>query len=139
IFTPIGITVSQLYGGSLFSKIDEKLIQDTDVIIATQEKAKALFRSNSELIKTIKLVILDEGHLLGGGERDTRNELFMEELRFHVHRNEGKFIVLSAVLPNPEDLSLWLTNSDDNIFDSDWRPSEERMGILEWTGKNVNL
>src|SRR5690606_21934862 len=39
IFTPIGITVSQLYGGSLFSKIDEKLIQDTDVIIATQEKA----------------------------------------------------------------------------------------------------
>lgn len=139
IFTPIGVTVSQLYGGSLFSKIDEKLIQDTDVIIATQEKAKALFRSDNELIKTIKLVILDEGHLLGGGERDTRNELFMEELRFHIHRNEGKFIVLSAVLPNPEDLSFWLTNSDDNVFDSDWRPSEERMGIMEWTGKNVNL
>lgn len=139
IFSPIGITVSQLYGGSLFSKIDEKLIQDTDVIIATQEKAKALFRSDNELIKTIKLVILDEGHLLGGGERDTRNELFMEELRFHIHRNEGKFIVLSAVLPNPEDLSFWLTNSGGNVFDSDWRPSEERMGILEWTGKNVNL
>ncbi|MFT0714025.1 DEAD/DEAH box helicase [Flagellimonas lutimaris] len=139
IFTPIGIAVSQLYGGSLFSKIDEKLIQDTDVIIATQEKAKALFRSDNELINTIKLVILDEGHLLGGGERNTRNELFMEELRFHIHRNEGKFIVLSAVLPNPEDLSFWLTNSDDNVFDSDWRPSEERMGILEWTGKNVNL
>ncbi|AXG72969.1 helicase [Flavobacterium arcticum] len=139
IFTPIGITVSQLYGGSLFSKIDEKLIQDTDVIIATQEKAKALFRSDNELIKTIKLVVLDEGHLLGGGERDTRNELFMEELRFHIHKKGGKFIVLSAVLPNPEDLSFWLTESDDNVFDSDWRPSEERMGILEWTGKSVNL
>lgn len=139
VFTPIGITVSQLYGGSLFNKIDEKLIQDTDVIIATQEKAKALFRSDNELIKTIKLVILDEGHLLGGDERNTRNELFMEELRFHIGRNEGKFIVLSAVLPNPEDLSFWLTSSEENVFNSDWRPSEERMGILEWTGKNVNL
>lgn len=139
IFTPIGITVSQLYGGSLFSKIDEKLIQDTDVIIATQEKAKALFRSDSEMIKTIKLVILDEGHLLGGDERNIRNELFMEELRYHINENQGKFIVLSAVLPNPEDLSFWLTNSSDNIYKSDWRPSEERMGILEWTGRNVNL
>ena len=139
IFAPIGIDVSQLYGGSLFSKIDEKLIQDTDVIIATQEKAKDLFRSDSELLKTIKLVILDEGHLLGGDERNTRNELFMEELRFHVDRNEGKFIVLSAVLPNPEDLSFWLTSSEVNVFESNWRPSEERMGILEWTGKNVNL
>tara|TARA_R110002072_G_scaffold287464_5_gene453181 strand:+ start:18249 stop:21650 length:3402 start_codon:yes stop_codon:yes gene_type:complete len=139
IFTPIGITVSQLYGGSLFSKIDEKLIQDTDVIIATQEKAKALFRSDSEMIKTIKLVVIDEGHLLGGDERNIRNELFMEELRYHINKNQGKFIVLSAVLPNPEDLSIWLTNSSDNIYKSDWRPSEERLGILEWTGRNVNL
>ncbi|MCY4298920.1 MAG: DEAD/DEAH box helicase [Flavobacteriaceae bacterium] len=139
IFTPIGIKVSQMYGGSLFSKIDERLIEDNDVIIATQEKAKAMFRSDNKLIKNIKLVVSDEGHLLGGEERDTRNELFMEELRFHIHKNKGKFIVLSAVLPNAKDLSSWLTNSKNNIFKSDWRPSEERMGILEWTGRNVNL
>lgn len=139
IFSPIGIVVSQLYGGSLFNKIDEKLIDDTDVIIATQEKAKALFRSDSEIIKSIKLVVLDEGHLLGANERLIRNELFIEELRYHIERNNGKFIVLSAVLPNPEDLSNWLTDSLDNIYKSDWRPSEERLGILEWTGKNVNL
>ncbi len=139
IFNPIGVSVSQLYGGSLFSKIDEKLIQDTDVIIATQEKAKALFRSDSEIIKTIKLVVLDEGHMLGADDRLIRNELFMEELRYHIQKNKGKFVVLSAVLPNPKDLSSWLTNSADNIYKSDWRPSEERIGTLEWTGKNVNL
>lgn len=139
IFSPIGISVSQLYGGSLFSKIDEKLIEDTDVIIATQEKSKALLRSDSEIIKTIKLVVLDEGHLLGKSERMTRNELFIEELRFHIEKNNGKFVVLSAVLPNPEDLSNWLTNSNDNIYKSDWRPSEERLGTLEWTGRSVNL
>jgi hypothetical protein len=139
IFNPIGITVSQLYGGSIFNKIDENLIQDTDVIIATQEKAKALLRSDSEIIKAIKLVVLDEGHLLGTSERMTRNEMFVEELRYHIAINKGKFVVLSAVLPNPEDLSYWLTDSSENIYKSDWRPSEERLGTLEWTGRNVNL
>ncbi|WP_299116392.1 DEAD/DEAH box helicase [uncultured Winogradskyella sp.] len=139
IFNPIGISVSQLYGGSLFSKIDEKLIQETDVIIATQEKAKALLRSDSEMLNLIKLVVIDEGHLLGATERMTRNELFVEELRFHIEKNGGKFVVLSAVLPNPKDLSNWLTSSEDNIFQSDWRPSEERLGTLQWTGKSVSL
>ena len=139
VFISTGIMVSQLYGGSLFNKIDEKIIEETDVIIATQEKAKALLRSNSEIIKSIKLIILDEGHLLGDNDRYIRSELLIEELKYNIEKNEGKFILLSAVLPNPEELSNWLTFSDENVYKNNWRPSEERLGILEWTGKRVNL
>jgi hypothetical protein len=139
VFTSTGIIVSQLYGGSLFNKLDEKIIEETDVIIATQEKAKALLRSNSEIIKSIKLIILDEGHLLGDNDRYIRSELLIEELKYNIEKNEGKFILLSAVLPNPEELSNWLTFSSKNVYKSNWRPSEERLGVLEWTGKRVNL
>jgi replicative superfamily II helicase len=139
VFTSTGIVVSQLYGGSLFNKLDEKVIEETDVIIATQEKAKALLRSNSEIIKSIKLIILDEGHLLGDNDRYIRSELLTEELKYNLEKNDGKFILLSAVLPNPEELSNWLTFSSKNVYKNNWRPSEERLGILEWTGKRVNL
>ena len=139
VFTSTGIMVSQLYGGSLFNKLDEKIIEETDVIIATQEKAKALLRSNSEIIKSIKLIILDEGHLLGDNDRYIRSELLIEELKYNIEKNEGKFILLSAVLPNPEELSNWLTFSSKNVYKNNWRPSEERLGVLEWTGKRVNL
>jgi hypothetical protein len=133
------ICVSHLYGGSLYSKLDEKVIEDSDVIIATPEKEKAILRGNTELTGQIKLVIIDEGHLLGLQERLIINEMFYEELRFYMNQNAGKFLLLSAVLPNSEDLAQWLTQSDQTVFKNKWRPSDERLCIMEWNGKHVNL
>ncbi|WP_207654011.1 DEAD/DEAH box helicase [Desulforamulus profundi] len=42
-FFPLGITVSQLYGGSTANVTDFELISQSQIIIATPEKAKALF------------------------------------------------------------------------------------------------
>lgn len=139
IFSNLDISVSHLYGGSLFSKLDERIINESSVIVATPEKAKALLRSSKEILSCIKLVIVDEGHLLGANKRLIVNEMFYEELRYHVGTNGGKFLLLSAVLPNAEDLSEWLTGSSDNVYKENWRPSDERIGIMEWNGVSVNL
>jgi len=139
IFNNLGVSVSHLYGGSLFSKLDEKIIDESSVIVATPEKAKALLRSNQDILSDIKLVIVDEGHLLGANKRLIVNEMFYEELRYFVAINKGKFLLLSAVLPNAEDLAQWLTSSSENVFRENWRPSDERIGILEWNGNSVNL
>lgn len=139
IFHSIGISVSHLYGGSLFSKLDEKVIDESDVIIATPEKAKAMLRGNNEILNQIKLVVIDEGHLLGANKRLIVNEIFYEELRFFINRNGGRFLLLSAVLPNAEDLAEWLTNSSENVFKENWRPSDERLGVLQWNGQSVDL
>ncbi len=133
------ISVSHLYGGSLYSKLDEKVIEDSDVMIATPEKAKAILRGNQELVDCIALIIIDEGHLLGPEKRNVINEMFYEELRFYMTQNGGKFLLLSAVLPNSEELALWLTKSDQTVYKDKWRPSDERLGILEWSGRLVNL
>jgi replicative superfamily II helicase len=135
----LNITISHLYGGGLFSKLDEKIIEESNVIIATPEKIKAILRGDRAIANQINLIIIDEGHLLGPSERLIVNEIFYEELRFFVESNGGRFLVLSAVLPNPEDLALWLTKSSDTIYKDTWRLSDERLGILEWTGEQVNL
>ncbi|MCW1734597.1 DEAD/DEAH box helicase [Anaerorudis cellulosivorans] len=139
IFSNLDISVSHLYGGSLFSKLDEKIINESSVIVATPEKAKALLRSSKEILSCIKLVIVDEGHLFGANKRLIVNEMFYEELRYHIGLNGGKFLLLSAVLPNAEDLSEWLTGSSNNVYKENWRPSDERIGIMEWNGVSVNI
>lgn len=139
IFHSIGVSVSHLYGGSLFSKLDEKVIDESDVIIATPEKAKAMLRGNNEILNQIKLVVIDEGHLLGADKRLIVNEIFYEELRHFIKQNNGRFLILSAVLPNAEDLAEWLTNSNENVFRENWRPSDERLGVLQWNGNSVDL
>lgn len=139
ILSNIGITLSHLYGGSLYSKLDEKIIDESNVIIATPEKAKAILRGDRTIANQIKLIVIDEGHLLGPDKRLIVNEIFYEELRYFIEKNDGRFLLLSAVLPNSEDLALWLTKSKENIYKDTWRPSDERLGILEWTGEQVNL
>lgn len=138
-FTPLGYKVSHLYGGAQFNSIDNMMIQDSHILIATPEKAKAILRYNDELASSIKLVIIDEGHLLGEAKRYVTNEMFTEELRVMVKNNNGKIILLSAVLPNSADISKWITSNENQIAKSDWRPSTQRFGYLEFTGSTVNL
>lgn len=138
-FTPLGFEVSHLYGGSQFSTVDKELAEESNIIIATPEKAKAILRADSEIANKVKLVVIDEGHLLGYSQREILNELFVEELKLFSKRNEGKIILLSAVLPNTKDISKWITNSENKIVESSWRPSSQRFGILQWNGRNLDI
>lgn len=138
-FNPTGYRVSHLYGGGQFNKIDRSLIEDSRIIIATPEKAKAILRADDEISNSINLIVIDEGQLLGARQRETTNEIFIEELRYLIQQNSGKIVLLSAVLPNTKEFSKWITPTSDNIVTSDWRPSSQRFGILEWTGQNVNI
>jgi hypothetical protein len=138
-FASLGYKVSHLYGGAQFSSIDRTMIDNSHILIATPEKAKAILRANDELASRIALIIIDEGHLLGAEKRYVTNEIFTEELRYLMKKNNGKIILLSAVLPNSKEISKWITNDENQIAESDWRPSTQRLGILEYTGTSVNL
>jgi replicative superfamily II helicase len=135
----LGFQVSHLYGGSLFSKVEQSATDEASLIIATPEKAKAITRGNNDIADQIGLIIIDEGHLLGPDKRLIVNEAFYEELRFIANKNGAKFLLLSAVLPNADELAEWLAGSPEAVFKDTWRPSDERFGILDWTGNQVNL
>ncbi len=131
--------ISHLYGGAQFTKIDKNIIEESQIIVATPEKAKAIIRSDRSIINKINLIIIDEGHLIGDDPRQIFNELFIEELKIYIQRNNGKIIVLSAVLPNAGEISKWITKNENQVAESDWRPSPLRLGILKWDGKNVHM
>ena len=137
--SPLGYSISHLYGGSRFSAVDRELVNEAHVTIATPEKAKAMLRAAPELFESVKLVVVDEGHLLGGNERNVRNELFLEHLRLLARQRGARILLLSAVLPNAGELASWLGGDPSAVAKSDWKPSGERFGLLRWTRGGVRI
>lgn len=137
--SPLGYSVSQLYGGSRFSRVDQDIVNESRITIATPEKAKAMIRAAPELFASVKLVVVDEGHLLGGNERNVKNEVFLEHLRLLLRTRGARMLLLSAVLPNAADLATWVGGSENALAKSDWKPSVERFGTLRWKRSGVSI
>lgn len=133
----LNINVSNMYGDETESLFDNFLQGDSQVLIVTPEKAKMMLRNNEEVKNRIKLVILDEGHLIGRDLRFTRNEVFYEELKYYVKKAGGKFLVLSAILPNTEDIAEWLNGNEEYAFSSTESMNEKRFGLLLYKNNNV--
>ena len=136
---PLGYSVSHLYGGSRFSGVDRELFNEGNITIATPEKTKTMLRASPELFEPVKLVVIDEGHLLGDNERNVRNEMFLEHLRLLARTRGAKIMLLSAVLPNAEDLAAWVGGDPGSLVRSSWKPSAERRGILKWRKTGVTI
>ncbi|NOT60434.1 MAG: DEAD/DEAH box helicase, partial [Acidobacteria bacterium] len=138
-FTKIGYRVSHLYGGFRASTVDIELADEAAITIATPEKTRALFRSAPELFQNVKLFIVDEGHLIGDSERDVRNEIFLDHLRIFAREKGARILLLSAVLPNAQEVAEWITGTQSAVARSEWKPSTERQGLLRWTGSRVKI
>ncbi|OYQ69135.1 hypothetical protein B9T13_10070 [Wohlfahrtiimonas chitiniclastica] len=138
--SPLGFSTTFLYGGGQFSKLDKTLIEKSNVIIATPEKAKAIIRADEEIANKISLLIIDEGHLLGAEERLIKIELFIEELKYHIKKNGGRTILLSAVLPNTCDIAQWITEDSNNVYQTDKTIANKRFGMIKWThAQNISI
>lgn len=139
VLYPLGYTISHLYGGSRFSGVDRELVNEAHITIATPEKAKAMLRAAPELFESVKLIVVDEGHLLGANERYVRNELFLEHLRLLVRQRSARMLLLSAVLPNADELACWIGGESSAVAISRWKPSGERFGLLRWSKSGVKI
>jgi len=135
----LGFSISHLYGGSRFSGIDREMVTESNLLIATPEKTKAMLRAAPELFENVKLIVVDEGHLLGESPRNIRNEIFLEHLRVLSRNNGSRILLLSAVLPNASQLAKWVGGSEDALAKSNWKPSDERFGVLRWLKKGVQI
>ena len=139
VLNSMGYVLSNLYGSVQATQIDKQLVSEANVVVATPEKTKSILRSNPELEERIKLVIIDEGHLVGPQPRYITAELLIEEIKIILKKNSGRFILLSAVLPNLSDFSEWISESKERISESLWRPSAQRFGELNFVNHTVNL
>lgn len=142
-FAPLGKTVSSLYGSIGASGADIDALRSTDIVVATPEKLDFALRSDPTLLDNVGLVVLDEGHMIGLGEREVRYEAQIQRLLRRSDAAGRRIVCLSAILPDGdqlEDFAAWLTRDQpDGLIKGSWRPTRLRFGEVDWKGQHAQL
>ena len=120
IHKPLGFSYATKYGGSAAS-ITEDGIDDAQLLVATPESFLSIESSASDALDKYTLVICDEGQLLEDLSRGINYEMLLTRLRT---RNNIRFLFISAIIPNIEEVNHWLKGTDNHIGDSTYRPSK---------------
>ncbi len=142
-FTPMGVSVSSLYGSMGVNDLDEDALRTSQIVVATPEKLDFALRSDPDVIDDVGLVILDEGHMIGPEDREVRYEAQVQRLLRRADANTRRIVCLSAVFPSGEQLDdfvAWITADDpDGLHRENWRPTRQRFGLVEWFGDRARL
>jgi helicase len=96
-----------------------------NILILTIEKMDSLIRHQCSWLPEIKVVIIDEIHLLNDPGRGPTLEILITMLRKLI--KDIQIIGLSATIGNPEELAEWL--NAELVIDS-WRPVELKKGVM---------
>ncbi|WP_030792757.1 DEAD/DEAH box helicase [Streptomyces sp. NRRL S-920] len=131
----VGLRVSSLFGGAEHVRYENQLLDHTDVLVVTTEKLDLLLRNTPELADRLRLVLVDEGHSIDRSTRGLRLEMVLTRIRRTTP--QARIVLLSAVLPNGEDIARWLEPIADgtNHAKIDWSPSQLRTGVFSWRGQ----
>ncbi|UCB58441.1 MAG: DEAD/DEAH box helicase [Thermoplasmatales archaeon] len=95
-----------------------------DIIVCTSEKADSLLRHKITWVDKIRVLVIDEIHLIHDPTRGPTLEVIIS--RFKALNPTTQIIALSATIKNATELSIWL---DGKLIQSDWRPVTLREGV----------
>ena len=133
---PPEVRVTPLMGGYKEpSPLEPEVRQE--VVVSTPERFDALLRLRPDLLSLIKCVVFDEAHMVGNDQRGIRLEGLITRLKLGATKNEWapRFILLSAVLSNTEELARWLNITNSDVVRGTWRPTAKRL--LNWESGGV--
>jgi len=95
-----------------------------DIIVCTSEKADSLLRHKISWLNKIKVLVIDEIHLINDSSRGPTLEVIISH--FKSLNPNTQIIALSATIKNATELSIWL---DAKLVESNWRPVTLREGV----------
>jgi hypothetical protein len=131
---PLKISVSA--AGSAFEEdpYELNLLAEADgVVVATPEKLDLLLRAHPEWFRTLRLVVVDEAHLLNDGERGSRLELLLANLR--KEQPEARLLLLTPFMENADQIAKWLSRERGHAINVQWRPSRILLGLSRIEGQ----
>ena len=102
----------------------DSYLQKYDLIIMTSEKFDSLIRHKTPWLRDVKVVIIDEIHLLNDSGRGPTLEVLITILRKILPQLQ--LIGLSATIGNPKELADWL---DAELILDNWRPVRLDKGV----------
>ncbi len=118
---------------SIFTAERVNQMPTNSVAVMTPEKCALALRLSPAAFDNCQLVVFDECHLLGdtGSTRGPVAELVLTQLML---RAPGcRFLLMSAIVQNPEDLSGWLgeaTGGKSEPVTVRWRPTRTLRAVL---------
>jgi activating signal cointegrator complex subunit 3 len=137
---PLGLNVKELTGDTQLSKNE---IDKTHMLVVTPEKWDVITRKaggDGTLISKVKLLIIDEVHLLADDRGAVIETLVARTLRqIETTQKRVRIVGLSATLPNYKDVAIFLRVNSKGLFyfDRSWRPVPLEMTFAGVTvGKN---
>lgn len=123
------------YGGNS-STLDNNRLDNAGLFITTPEFFASLEGGDEDLLDKFTLVICDEGQLLDSITRGTNYELLLSRIK---SKGVARFLFISAIIPNIEDVNTWLGGSKFEIGDSSYRPCEIKLAKAEKNSRNISL
>jgi superfamily II DNA/RNA helicase len=133
----LGVSARCAYGGTVPTGDEVRDLDTTRVVVATPEAISGLLGAGGDFFRRVSLVICDEGHLLDGGGRGVGLELLLARMR----AREGgapRFVFVSAIVPNIEEINAWLGGTDDAVVRSDYRPAIAEYAVLRPKSRGAN-
>ena len=134
---PLGINVSA--AGSAFEEdpYELQLLQDADgVVVSTPEKLDLMLRSHPQWFSDLRLIVVDEAHLLSDGDRGVRLELLLANIRREVP--ESRLLLLTPFMDNANQIAAWLSRSRGHSISVSWRPAKIILGMAQIAGRGAN-
>lgn len=143
IFSPLGFSTTSVYGASGVAAADIETLKSADIVVATPEKLDFAIRQDPDVIDDVGLIVLDEGHMIGLGEREIRYETLVQRLLHREDAGQRRIVCLSAIFsqgPSFDAFNDWIRSGEPgDPVRSTWRPSRQRPGTLTWTGNAARL
>lgn len=142
-FGPLGKTISALYGSIGTSGFEEDALKTRHIVVATPEKLDFALRNDPSILDDVGLMVLDEGHMIGLGEREVRYEVQIQRLLRRADAAKRRLVCLSAIMPEGDqfdDFVSWIRRDEEGEAVSvDWRPTRIRFGEVIWRNNRARL
>lgn len=131
-----GLDIRTFVGGDEYTTLENEFLDELNdsykfIAVMTPEKCAMSLRVNPDMFQNCSLCIFDECHLLGEGTRGATVDLVLGQILSI--QPDIKFILMSAMLSNPDDLSEWLESVTDNetkISSISWKPTRSIRGAV---------
>ena len=142
-FRPLGFAVTSVYGASGVAQSDLDTIKSANIVVATPEKLDFAIRQEPTVLDDVGLIVLDEGHMIGLGERELHYEMLVQRILRRSDAATRRLVCLSAVFTDGDafdDFTSWMrSDRPGKPVRSTWRPTRQRPGRLRWTGRTGRL
>lgn len=132
----MGLPARCAYGGTVPTRDEVQDFDEMRALVATPEALSGLLSAEPNLFARVFLVICDEGHLLDGGARGVGLELLLARMRAR-EIGPPKFVFVSAIVPNIEEINTWLDGTGETVVRSDYSPALAEFAVLRVSGTNT--